>query len=75
MKNCRAFIFCILFFLCCISLTSCVTIQPVEVRNVDNFQMMDILTKPSVQFDVNIHNPNNFGLTLKEFKSTVFLGD
>ena len=51
------------------------TIQPVEVKNVDNFQLTDVLTKPSVQFDVNIHNPNNFGLTLKEFKSTAFLGD
>lgn len=54
---------------------SCLTIQPVEVRNVDNFELKDVLTKPSVQFDVTVHNPNNFGLTLKEFKSTAFLGD
>ena len=46
-----------------------------EVRNVDNFQIKDIITKPNVQFDVNLHNPNNFGLTVKEFKSTAFLGD
>jgi len=54
---------------------SCITIQPVEVQKVDNFQLKDVLTKPNVQFDVVIHNPNHFGLTLKEFKSTAFLGD
>lgn len=54
---------------------SCVTVQPVEVRSVDNFQITDIITKPKVQFDVNIHNPNSFGLTVKEFKSTAFLGE
>lgn len=75
MKYYRAFKFRILYFGICISLSSCITIQPVEVKNVDNFQLKDVLTKPSVQFDVKIHNPNNFGLTLKEFKSTAFLGD
>ncbi|MEO5571010.1 MAG: LEA type 2 family protein [Bacteroidia bacterium] len=58
-----------------ISFSSCMTIEPVEVKNVDNFQLKDVLTNPSVQFDVTIHNPNSFGLTLKEFKSTAFLGD
>ncbi|HKR03643.1 MAG TPA: hypothetical protein VJY62_03330 [Bacteroidia bacterium] len=75
MKNHRAFIVCILHFAFCISFSSCLTIEPVEVRNVDNFQLKDVLTKPSVQFDVTVHNPNKFGLTLKEFKSTAFLGD
>ncbi len=69
------FKFSVLSFAFLVLFTSCITIQPVEVRNIDNFQLMDVLTKPNVQFDVNIHNPNNFGLTLKEFKSTAFLGD
>ncbi len=55
--------------------TSCVTVQPVEVRSVDNFELKDVTSNPYVQFDVNIHNPNSFGLTLKEFQSTAFLGD
>jgi LEA14-like dessication related protein len=75
MKKNTAFKFWILYSSFLIFFGSCVTIQPVEVRNVDNFQLKDVLTTPNVQFDVNIHNPNNFGLTLKEFKSTAFLGD
>lgn len=62
----------------CLSLavfTSCITVKPVEVKNVDNLQLTGITSQPAVQFDVNIHNPNNFGLTLKEFQSTAFLGD
>jgi LEA14-like dessication related protein len=55
--------------------SSCLTVQPVEVQSVNNFQLRDALTKPYVQFDVNIHNPNHFGLTLKEFKSTAYSGD
>ena len=64
-----------LHFAFCILFPSCITIQPVEVIDVDNFQLKEVFTKPSVQFDVTIYNPNNFGLTLKEFKSTAFLGD
>src|SRR5436190_13562006 len=62
-------------FLLSILYSSCVTVQPVEVRSVDNFELKDVTSNPHVQFDVNIHNPNNFGLILKEFKSTAFLGD
>lgn len=54
---------------------SCVTLKPVEVKSVENFKLKDIITKPGVQFDVMIHNPNSFGLTLKEFKSNAFLGE
>jgi hypothetical protein len=75
MRKQKIFTFSVLLFALSISITSCITIQPVEVKNVDNFQLKDAFTKPSVQFDVNIHNPNNFGLTLKEFKSTAFVGD
>ena len=73
-KN-NIFILCILVTIIMFSFASCMTIEPVEVKNVDNFQLKDVLTGPSVQFDVTVHNPNNFGLTLKEFKSTAYLGD
>lgn len=62
-------------FLIFLFLTSCITLKPVEVKNVDNLQLTVMTSQPAVQFDVNIHNPNNFGLTLKEFQSTAFLGD
>lgn len=70
MKKFESFIIFILFFF-----SSCVTWKPVEVKSVDNFVLKDIIAKPNIQFDVIVHNPNNFGLTLKEFQSTAFLGD
>lgn len=75
MRKNQIFKFSILYSLFCIFFSSCLTVQPVEVQSVSNFQLQDPLTKPYVQFDVNIHNPNHFGLTLKEFKSTAYSGD
>ncbi|MFI5218830.1 MAG: LEA type 2 family protein [Bacteroidia bacterium] len=55
-------------------LSSCVTIKPVEVIGIGNFNLEPLSSKPNVHFEVKIHNPNNFGLTLCELKSTVSLG-
>ena len=75
MTKTNIFKHCFLVAVILVFFSSCITMEPVEVKNVDNFQLKDVLTRPSVQFDVTIHNPNTFGLTLKEFKSTAFLGD
>ena len=56
-------------------LSGCVSIQPVTISGVNNFQVEDVLLSPKVSFDVNLHNPNSFGLTLKEFKSSAYLDD
>ena len=56
-------------------LSGCVSIKPVTISGVNNFQVEDVLFSPKVGFDVNLHNPNSFGLTLKEFKSSAYLDD
>jgi LEA14-like dessication related protein len=52
---------------------SCISIQPVTVSGINNVQVEDVLLSPKVSFDVNLHNPNSFGLTLKEFKTSAYL--
>jgi LEA14-like dessication related protein len=56
-------------------LHSCVTVQPVTVSGINNLQVEDIMLSPKVSFDVNLHNPNSFGLTLKEFKTSAYVND
>jgi LEA14-like dessication related protein len=55
--------------------SGCVSIEPVTIAGVSNFQVEDVLLSPKVSFDVNLHNPNSFSLTLKEFKSSAYLDD
>jgi LEA14-like dessication related protein len=58
-----------------ILLTSCASVKPITVAGIDNLQVEDILLHPKISFNVNLHNPNNFGLTLKEFKTSAYLND
>jgi LEA14-like dessication related protein len=55
--------------------SSCISLKPVTVTGVDNVQAEDILLYPKISFNVNLHNPNNFGLTLKEFKTSAYFND
>lgn len=67
------------FFVAIISillLSACVAVQPVTVTDVNNFRVEDVLSgSPKISFDILIHNPNGYGLTLKEFKSTAFMNE
>jgi LEA14-like dessication related protein len=54
--------------------SSCYTIEPVSVKRLDDFQVKTLSTKPSVNFNAVIFNPNSFGLTLRSFSCDVKLG-
>lgn len=56
-------------------LCSCVSVQPVTVKGVNNFKTEEVLLSPKISFDVLLHNPNSFGLTLKAFKTSAYFND
>lgn len=53
-----------------VMLTSC-AIQPVAFKNADNLKLDLDFKNPSVTFDLNIYNPNSFGVTLSSVQSIV----
>jgi LEA14-like dessication related protein len=56
-------------------LSSCTTVQPVTVSGIQNFQADNISLSPEISFDALLHNPNHFGLTIQEFKTSASLND
>lgn len=54
--------------------TSCYTIEPVTVKQLDDFQIKTLSTRPSVNFKAILYNPNAFGLTLRSFACDVKMG-
>ncbi len=54
--------------------TSCYTIEPVAVKRLDDFQVKTLSTKPSINFNAVLYNPNAFGLTLRSFTCDVKMG-
>ena len=55
--------------------TSCMVIKPVEVKRLDNFRTELNLQQPEILFDVDVSNPNGFGVTLKKVNVNLGLGD
>ncbi len=54
--------------------SSCYTIEPVIVKRLDDFQIKTLSTKPSVNFNAVLYNPNAFGITLRTFTCDVKMG-
>lgn len=55
--------------------SSCLMIRPVEVKRLDNFRTELNLQQPEILFDVDVSNPNGFGVTLKSVDIHLGLGD
>lgn len=53
---------------------SCYTIQPVTVKRLDDFQVKTLSTKPSINFNAVLYNPNAFGITLRSFTCDLKMG-
>ena len=54
---------------------SCMSIQPVVVQQLDNFNLSLEGSKPNITADLKVHNPNKVGVKIKVFQSDVFLND
>lgn len=54
-------------------LTSCITVQPVEFRKLDNFRGEFSLDDPKANFDLVIYNPNKYGVQLTELTTDLKL--
>lgn len=53
--------------------SSCLTIRPVEYKEISNLHVNSSLSSPEVSFDLIISNPNNWGVRLSSFQSDVML--
>lgn len=54
---------------------SCVNLKPVEVKKVSGFRTDINPAKPAVLFDVDVYNPNTFGVTLRSMGLNLKLGE
>ncbi len=61
----------ILFAAC--SFSSC-AVQPVAIRQLENFALENVFTRPEVSFELVIHNPNRVGVTITGVETHVELG-
>lgn len=64
-------IFCIAFLM-----QSCITMKAPQVKGIENFKTGELFsTTPAVTFDVKLHNPNNFGLQLRNVTLNLYTGN
>lgn len=51
-----------------ISLQSCSTLKPLQMNGVDDVNFKYLQAEPNVQMQLNMYNPNFFGVTLKSMQ-------
>lgn len=57
-------------------LTSCITLKSPEVKGISNFTTSGLLTgSPEMKFNVDLHNPNSFGVDIADFNVNVKYGN
>ncbi|MBL0343444.1 MAG: LEA type 2 family protein [Bacteroidetes bacterium] len=54
---------------------SCSTFQPLVITEVKNFKTANLLTNPEILFDLQVKNPNKFGVTIKRMGLNVLLAE
>ena len=65
-------------FLCVLALMflcGCASIKYPIITGVENLDVTDISKDMKIKFDVNLKNPNNYGITLRSMKIDVLLDD
>ena len=60
-------------FSCGILLQSCISLKPLEFKQVDHFTISNVLTNPEIHFEMIFTNPNSFGCTVKEIETDCIL--
>ena len=52
--------------------TSCITLKSPEVKGISNFTTTGLLSgSPEMKFNVNLYNPNSFGVDIADFNVNV----
>jgi len=64
-----------LFCLTSLFITACAPLKPLEFRSLSDFKVEKLASTPTLSLNLNLHNPNSFGGTMKEFHINFFLGD
>src|SRR5438552_2331717 len=55
--------------------SSCAPLRPIEFNSMSDFTVESIASLPQVTLNLNLHNPNSFGCTMKEFKLNFLLSE
>src|ERR1051325_1942378 len=55
--------------------TACAPLKPLEFRSLGDFKIEHLTSSPSLSINLNVHNPNSFGGTMKEFHLDFFLSE
>lgn len=58
-----------------ISLSSCMTLQPIEFKSAGPLNFTGDLKNPELTFDIILHNPNNWGVKLSRTSIKVLMND
>ncbi|HYV91076.1 MAG TPA: LEA type 2 family protein [Chitinophagales bacterium] len=64
-----------IFCLTSLFMTACAPLKPLEFRSLSDFKVEKLTSTPSLSVNLNLHNPNSFGGTMKEFHLDFFLSD
>lgn len=56
-------------------LPACAPLKPAEFRSVTNVKVQDAFTSPTVAAELNFHNPNTIGCTVKKLEVKVMLSN
>lgn len=59
----------------CILITGCASIKSPQIKGVDNFGVSELSSEMKMTFNVNVKNPNNYGLKIRRMNMEVLLDD
>lgn len=54
---------------------SCAPLRPIEFRSISDFKVEHLTSSPQISTSLNLHNPNSFGGTMKEFHLDFSMSD
>lgn len=58
-----------------VTICSCTVSQNMQYKGFENFSVSNLGAEPKIMVDVNLHNPNKMGATIREMEFTVLVND
>jgi LEA14-like dessication related protein len=65
----------VLYVLIGVLLSSCVSLKAPNVKGIENFSVSSLSTDMKMNFNVNVSNPNNYGVTVRQMNMKLYLDD
>ena len=56
-------------------LESCAPLKPLEFKSVSDLKIEKLTSSPDLSLNLNLHNPNSFGCTLRDFEFNFLLSE